>query len=60
MDDEGAAVDELCPIAHTVLEQELKMKTKILNKLLEKLIKNVCYAKNPFELIQTLMKGVPF
>jgi Fe-S-cluster containining protein len=39
MDGEGAVVDELCPMAHTVLEQELKMKTKILNKLLEKIDK---------------------
>jgi hypothetical protein len=39
MDGEGTVVDELCPMAPTVLKQELKMKAKILNKLLEKIDK---------------------
>jgi len=34
---EGAIVDELCPMGHTISEQELRMKGKILNKLLEKI-----------------------
>jgi Fe-S-cluster containining protein len=34
---EGTIVDELCPMGHTISEQELRMKGKILNKLLEKI-----------------------
>ena len=35
--DEGAMVDELCPMGHTVLERELRTKGKILVKLLKKM-----------------------
>ena len=35
--DEGAIVDELCPMGQTISEQELRTKGKILNKLLKKL-----------------------
>jgi len=35
--DEGAAVDELCPMGHTVSERELRTKGKILVKLLKKI-----------------------
>jgi len=34
---EGAIIDELCPMGQTISEQELRMKGKILNKLLEKI-----------------------
>jgi len=37
MEDEGAVVDELCPMGETVSEQELKMKARILKELLEKI-----------------------
>jgi len=35
--DEGAIVDELCPMGQTISEQELKTKGKILDKLLKKI-----------------------
>jgi len=35
--DEGAMVDELCPMGHTVSERELRTKGKILVKLLKKI-----------------------
>jgi hypothetical protein len=35
--DEGAIVDELCPMGHTVSERELKRKGKILVRLLSKI-----------------------
>jgi len=34
---EGAIVDELCPMGHTISEKELKTKEKILEKLLKKI-----------------------
>jgi hypothetical protein len=34
---EGAVIDELCPMGHTVSERELRAKGKILQKLLKKL-----------------------
>ena len=34
---EGAIVDELCPMGQTISEQELKTKGKILNELLKKI-----------------------
>jgi len=34
---EGAIVDETCPMGHTVSEQELRTKAKILEKLLRKI-----------------------
>jgi len=34
---EGAIVDELCPMGHTISEQELRTKAKILVKLLKKM-----------------------
>jgi len=34
---EGALVDELCPMGHTISEQELRTKGKILDKLLKKI-----------------------
>jgi len=34
---EGAIVDELCPMGHTISEQELRTKAKILDKLLQKM-----------------------
>jgi len=34
---EDAIVDELCPMGHTISEQELKIKGKILAKLLQKM-----------------------
>jgi Fe-S-cluster containining protein len=44
--DEGATVDELCPMGNTVSEKELRMKRKILIKLLKKLdAERVRYAK---------------
>jgi Fe-S-cluster containining protein len=36
-DDEGAIVDELCPMRRTVSERELRTKGKILVKLLKKI-----------------------
>ncbi len=35
--DEGAVIDGLCPMGHTVSERELKRKGKILVKLLKKI-----------------------
>jgi len=35
--DAGATIDELCPMAHTVSERELRTKGKILVKLLKKI-----------------------
>jgi hypothetical protein len=35
--DEGAMVDELCPMGHTVSERELRTKEKILVRLLKKI-----------------------
>jgi hypothetical protein len=35
--DEGAVIDELCPMGQTISEQELRTKGKILDKLLKKL-----------------------
>ena len=35
--DEGAIVDELCPMGQTISEQELRTKAKILDKLLKKI-----------------------
>ena len=32
---EGPIVDELCPMGHTISEQELRTKGKILNQLLK-------------------------
>lgn len=37
--DEGAIVDELCPMWHTISERELKMKERILVKLLKRMDK---------------------
>jgi len=37
MADEGAIVDELCPMGQTISEQELRTKGKILDKLLKKM-----------------------
>jgi len=34
---EGAIVDELCPMGQTITEQELRTKGKILDKLLKKM-----------------------
>jgi len=34
---EGAIVDELCPMGHTISEKELRTKGKILEKLLKKI-----------------------
>ena len=34
---EGAVIDELCPMGETISEQELRTKGKILYKLLKKL-----------------------
>jgi Fe-S-cluster containining protein len=34
---EGAIVDELCPMGHTISEHELRTKGKILDKLLKKI-----------------------
>ena len=34
---EGAIVDELCPMGHTISDQELRKKGKILDKLLKKM-----------------------
>ena len=34
---EGAVVDELCPMGHIISEQELRTKAKILDKLLQKM-----------------------
>jgi len=34
---EGAIVDELCPMRHTISEEELRTKGRILNKLLKKI-----------------------
>jgi len=34
---EGAMVDELCPMGQTISEQELRTKAKILDKLLKKM-----------------------
>ncbi|UCD25984.1 MAG: YkgJ family cysteine cluster protein [Candidatus Bathyarchaeota archaeon] len=43
---EGAIVDEICPMGHTVSEQELRTKAKILEKLLKKIdIERVQHAK---------------
>jgi Fe-S-cluster containining protein len=36
---EGAIVDELCPMGHTISEKELRTKGKILEKLLKKIEK---------------------
>jgi len=35
--DEGAVVDNFCPMGHTISEQELRKKAKILFKLLKKI-----------------------
>ena len=35
--DEGAVVDELCPMGHTVSEREFRTKRKVLSKLLGKI-----------------------
>ncbi len=40
--DEGAVVDELCPMGHTVSERELRTKGKILVKLLKKIDDEKC------------------
>jgi len=37
MENEGAMVDELCPMGQTISEQELRTKGKILDKLLKKI-----------------------
>jgi len=37
MADEGAVVDELCPMGETISEQELRTKGKILDRLLKKI-----------------------
>jgi Fe-S-cluster containining protein len=37
LENEGAIVDELCPMGQTVSEQELKTKGKLLAKLLKKI-----------------------
>ena len=37
MADDGAVVDELCPMGQTISEQELRTKGKILDKLLKKM-----------------------
>jgi Fe-S-cluster containining protein len=34
---EGATVDELCPMGHTISEQELRTKGKILDRLLKRM-----------------------
>jgi Fe-S-cluster containining protein len=43
---EGAIVDELCPMGQTISEQELRTKGKILDKLLKKLNNERKYKKN--------------
>ncbi len=40
--DEGAVVDELCPMGHTVSERELRKKGKTLVKLLKKIDNEKC------------------
>jgi Fe-S-cluster containining protein len=37
LDNEGAIVDDLCPMGHTISEQELRTKGKILDSLLTKI-----------------------
>ena len=37
LENEGNIIDELCPMGHTISEQELKTKGKILDKLLKKI-----------------------
>jgi len=37
MADEGAVIDELCPMGQTISEQELRTKGKILDRLLKKI-----------------------
>jgi Fe-S-cluster containining protein len=43
---EGATVDELCPMGQTVSERELRTKGKILDKLLKKLNNERKHEKN--------------
>ena len=45
---EGAMVDELCPMGRTISEQELRTKAKILDKLLKKMDNES--ARNRFQL----------
>ena len=40
---EGAIVDELCPMGQTISEQELRTKRKILDKLLKKIDNESAY-----------------
>ena len=42
---EGAMVDELCPMGQTISEQELRTKAKILDKLLKKKANSRCYTR---------------
>jgi Fe-S-cluster containining protein len=37
LENEGAIVDELCPMGQTISEHELRIKSKILNELLKKI-----------------------
>jgi Fe-S-cluster containining protein len=61
MADEGATVDELCPMGYTVSEQELRTKGKILVKLLKNIDNESKCKQNPiFYLFAPLILLSPF
>ncbi len=42
---EGALIDELCPMGHTISEQELRIKGKILNQLVKRIENEHAYTR---------------
>ncbi|MBS7633123.1 YkgJ family cysteine cluster protein, partial [Candidatus Bathyarchaeota archaeon] len=50
---EGAIVDELCPMRHTVSEEEVRTKAKILDKLLKKIDNERAHCTKPLMPIDT-------
>jgi len=50
---EGAVVDELCPMGHTISEKELRSKAKILDKLLKKIDNERAHCAKPLMPVNT-------
>ncbi len=50
---EGAIIDELCPMGHTISEKELRTKAKILHKLLKKIDNERAHCAKPLMPVDT-------
>jgi Fe-S-cluster containining protein len=50
---EGAIIDELCPMEHTISEKELRTKAKILDKLLKNIDSERAHCAKPLMSVDT-------